>query len=94
MQNTLSDGKRLTLGAVAVAVTLAITAYQTILLEFGFFDRGLFYILGTVSLLASISAALLFFPLERLVGRLLLILSGLLRLFWVVELGTSLFRKH
>jgi hypothetical protein len=69
-----------------------ITFYLWFVLSIGFFDKQMFVVAGAICfLLAGIAIALLV-TVDRLVGRILLVLNGLVLLYWVSGI-VSLWRK-
>ncbi len=82
MDVELTEGRRLGIALAAVIVCCLLTGYLWLVLSIGFFEKDLFLVFGGGCLaLAGIAAALLI-SVDRLVGRLLLVLSGLLFLYW------------
>ena len=94
MNLSLSDTSRITFASILFGVAFAITGYLFFVLAIGFYDRGVFAVVGSFCLLASIGATVFLFPFERIIWRCLFVLSILLGLYWAVELLAILFSKH
>ena len=78
----LTEAKRLGWASAALVLSYLLTGYLWFALTIGFFEKGLFLVAGVCCLVLSGVAAVLLVSVDRLVGRVLLIMSGFLLLYW------------
>jgi hypothetical protein len=84
----LNSGRRIGFGSACLVISLLLTLYHLVLLDFGFFDKALFLMFCGVCLTLLAIAVALLIRVERMLGRMLLVTSFLLSCFWIVGLAS------
>ncbi len=83
-------GRRLITAWVLLALSVLPFAYLVVLLEIGFFNQWIFWILGLVSFAACAFAAYFFKSDDRMTARAGLTFACLFLIFLLVEFGSDL----